>query len=123
MNVALWILQGALALAFLVSGSMKVLQSTKELEQRMAWVGRFPPPVIRFIGTVEVLGAVGLILPAATGIAPLLTPVAATGLAVVMVLAAVHHSRHKELSGIVTNVVLFAIAAVVAWGRFGPYAF
>jgi uncharacterized membrane protein YphA (DoxX/SURF4 family) len=123
MNIALWILQGVLAAAFLMAGSMKVLRPTKQLEERMAWVGRFPAPVIRFIGTTELLGAVGLILPAATGIAPILTPLAASGLALMMVLAAIHHSRHKEYSGIATNAVLFAIAVVIAWGRFGPYSF
>jgi hypothetical protein len=62
-----------------------------------------------------------LILPAATGIAPILTPIAATGLAVIMVLAAATHIRRKEPSGVAVNAVLFLLAAAVAWGRFGPY--
>jgi hypothetical protein len=64
-----------------------------------------------------------LILPAATGIAPKLTPLAATGLVVLMVLAAITHARRKEPSAIAFNAVLLVPAAVVAWGRFGPYAF
>jgi hypothetical protein len=74
---------------------------------------------VRFIGTAESLGAIGLILPAAAGIAPVLTPVAATGLAITMVLAAATHLRRREPSGVAFN----AVAGLVAWGRFGPDAF
>jgi hypothetical protein len=63
-----------------------------------------------------------MILPALTGITPVLTPLAATGIAVIMILAIVVHARRKEPSGIVANVVLLVPAALVAWGRFGPYA-
>jgi hypothetical protein len=83
----------------------------------------FSPATVRFIGIVELAAALGLILPAVTGIAPILTPLAATGLAVVMVLAAITHVRRKEPSGIAVNAVLFALAVFVAWGRFGPYSF
>ncbi|WCN79082.1 DoxX family protein [Micromonospora sp. LH3U1] len=71
----------------------------------------------------ELLGGLGLILPAATGIAPVLTPIAATCLAVVMVLAAITHIRRKESSGVAINAVLFLLRAFVAWGRFGPWNF
>jgi predicted PurR-regulated permease PerM len=71
---------------------------------------------------MELLGAVGLILPAMTGIAPILTPLAAAGLAVMMLLAALTHVRRKEPSGIALTVVLLALAVVIAWGRFGPYS-
>jgi uncharacterized membrane protein YphA (DoxX/SURF4 family) len=71
---------------------------------------------------MELLGAAGLILPAVTGIAPILTPLAAAGLAVMMLLAALTHARRKELCGIALTVVLFALAVVIAWGRFGPYS-
>ena len=73
---------------------------------------------------VEVLGAVGLILPAVTGIAPVLVPVAATGLVIVSVLAAVMHLRRGDgVASIVPLIVLGLLAAFVAWGRFGAYAF
>lgn len=72
---------------------------------------------------MEVLGAIGLILPAAVDIAPALAPVAAIGLAVVMVGAAVTHGRRGETKNVAVNAVLLALALVVAWGRFGPYAF
>jgi len=77
---------------------------------------------VRLIGVAELAAAPGLILPAATGIAPMLTPLAETGLGVVMVLAAITHARRKEPGAIAFNAVLLVIASVVAWGRFGPYA-
>ncbi|MEU1389147.1 MULTISPECIES: DoxX family protein [unclassified Nonomuraea] len=71
----------------------------------------------------DVLGrkALGLILPAVTGVAPALTPLAAAGLAVVMVLAALAHVRREEPGAIAVNAILFLLAAFVAWGRFGPH--
>jgi uncharacterized membrane protein len=121
MNVVLWIVQGLLAAMFAIAGVMKSTQPKDKLADRMPWVQDFSPATVRFIGIVELAAALGLILPAWTGIAPILTPLAATGLAVMMVLAALTHARRKEPSGIATNAVLFLLAAFVAWGRFGPY--
>jgi uncharacterized membrane protein YphA (DoxX/SURF4 family) len=118
MNVFLWVLQGLLAVAFAGAGFMKLTQPIEKLGKQMTWVPRFSPPVVRFVGAVELLGAIGLILPWATGIAKVLTPLAAVGLAVTMVLAAVHHLQHKEAKQLPINIVLFAIAAVIAIGRF-----
>ena len=123
MNTALWIVQILLAVAFLGAGVMKATQPREKLEKGLPWVADFSTPVVRFIGVAEVLGGLGLVLPAATGIAPILTPVAATALAVTMVLAAVVHARRREYSAIGVNAVLLLLAAFVAWGRFGPYAF
>jgi uncharacterized membrane protein YphA (DoxX/SURF4 family) len=122
-NVFLWVLQALLALAFLGAGTMKLLQPKKKLRERMAYVDDFSAPTVKFIGAVEVLGALGLILPAATGIAPILTPLAATGLAITMILAVVVHLRRGEAKQTPVNAVLLVIAAVIAWGRFGPYHF
>ena len=96
MQLFLWVVQAVLAAAFLISGVQKATQPKERLASRLPWVEDFSPGTVRFIGIVELLGAVGLILPAATGIAPILTPIAATGLAVVMVLAAATHVRRKE---------------------------
>jgi uncharacterized membrane protein len=123
MNVVLWIVQGLLAAMFAMAGVMKSTQPKDKLAGRLPWVEDFSPATVRFIGVVELAAALGLILPAVTGIAPILTPLAATGLAVVMVLAAITHARRTEPSGIAFNAVLFALAVVVAWGRFGPYSF
>jgi hypothetical protein len=72
---------------------------------------------------VELLGAIGLVLPAALGIVPILTPMAATGLALVMALAMNTHRRRREPGAIAFTAVLLVLLAVVAWGRFGPYSF
>jgi uncharacterized membrane protein len=121
MNVALWIVQAVLAVAFVAAGVMKSTQPKEKLQPKLPWVEDFSPGTIRLIGAAELLGGIGLILPAVTGIAPILTPIAAACLAVVMVLAASTHIRRKEPSGVVVNAVLFALAVLVAWGRFGPY--
>lgn len=76
---------------------------------------------MRSIGVTELLGTIGLIVPATTGIAPLLTPIAATGLAITMVLAGALHIHRKEPSGLMATAVLFVLCVLVAWGRFGPY--
>ncbi|WP_432197523.1 DoxX family protein [Streptomyces sp. bgisy027] len=123
MNVFLWILQAVLAAMFAMAGVMKSTQPKDKLVGQLPWVADFSPGTVRFIGIVEFAAALGLILPAATGIAPVLTPLAATGLVVVMVLAAITHARRKEPSAIAFNAVLLILAALVAWGRFGPYSF
>ena len=118
MNIVLWILQILLALAFGFAGAMKLTQPVAKLGKQMVWVPRFPEPVVRLVGAAELLGALGLILPRATGIAPILTPIAAVGLALVMLLGAIHHLQHKEPKLVPVNVVLFALAVIVAIGRF-----
>ncbi|MFS8095974.1 DoxX family protein [Lentzea alba] len=122
MNIALWIVQGLLAAMFLMAGITKSTQPLEKLSKQMPWVDDFSTPVVRLIGVSEFLAALGLVLPAATGIAPVLTPLAAAGLVVIMLGAIVVHARRKEVQGIVINVVILLAAAFVAWGRFGPYA-
>jgi uncharacterized membrane protein YphA (DoxX/SURF4 family) len=125
MNIVLWILAGVLAFAFLAAGSMKLAQPKEKLaaSPNMAWTQDFSPGMIKTIGGLEVLAAVGLVLPAALGIVPVLVPLAAVGLVLLMVGAAITHARRKESRAIATNVVLVVLAGVVAWGRFGPYPF
>jgi uncharacterized membrane protein len=123
-NVALWIAAALLALAFGAAGLMKITGKREQLLERMPWVADFSQGQVKAIGVVEVLGALGLILPAVAGIAPLLVPLAAAGLAVTSVLAAVMHLRRGDgVASIVPVTVLFVLAVFVAWGRFGPYAF
>jgi uncharacterized membrane protein YphA (DoxX/SURF4 family) len=123
MNVVLWIVAGVLALAFLAAGLTKLTQPKEKLRATMAWVEDFSPGVIKGIGAVEVLAAIGLILPAALDVVPVLVPLAAVGLVVLMAGAAITHTRHKEFPMIAINLVLLVLAAVVVWGRFGPYSF
>ena len=118
MGVALWVVQGLLAVAFLGAGAMKLSQPKKKLAENMSWVEDFSQPAVRLIGAVEVLGAIGVVLPALTGILPWLTPLAALGLVLLMVGAALTHLRRKEYGNIAVNVVLLVLAASVAYGRF-----
>lgn len=122
MNVALWIIAGVLALLFFFSGTMKATQPVEKLAEKMGWVNDYSPGMVKLIGISEVAGALGLILPAALDIAPILTPLAATGLAAIMIPAAAVHLRRGETNAVPVNVVLFALAAFVAVMRFGPYA-
>ncbi|WP_030156438.1 DoxX family protein [Glycomyces sp. NRRL B-16210] len=123
MNVFLWILQILLAAAFLMAGLLKSTQPKEKLAPKMPWVNDFSPGVVKLVGVTELAAALGLVLPALTGIAVVLTPLAALGLAVIMVLAGIYHFRKGEYSGIVVNAAFLVIALVIAWGRFGPYAF
>ena len=125
METIIWIAQGLLAAAFLASGSTKLVKSHAQLAEmgdNMKWVEDFGPRHIKGIGTVEVLGAIGLILPAALDIAPVLTPIAATGLGLTMLGAAATHLRRGELQVLPVNAVLLALATFVAIERFGPNA-
>jgi uncharacterized membrane protein YphA (DoxX/SURF4 family) len=122
MNTFLWILQIVLAVAFVAAGFLKLTQSRDQLKARgLDWVEDFSANTVKLIGVAELLGAIGLILPAAAGIAEWLTPLAGSGLALVMVLAAITHLRRHEQRLVAVNAVLFVVAAVIAWGRFGPY--
>jgi hypothetical protein len=124
MATTLWVLTGILAFGFASAGAMKLLQPKEKLANSgMDWVNDFSSGTVKGIGVLEILGAIGLIVPAAVGVVPVLVPIAAVGLAAVMLGAAVVHARRKEVPMIAVNAVLFAIAVVVAWGRFGPYAF
>jgi uncharacterized membrane protein YphA (DoxX/SURF4 family) len=124
MNVVLWIIAGLLAAAFLASGVMKIAQPKEKLAASgLGWTEDFSPGAIKTIGVLELLAAIGLVLPAVLDIAPVLVPFAALGLVVVMVGAAMTHGRRKEFQMITVNVIFLALAAVVVWGRFGPYSF
>jgi putative oxidoreductase len=111
LDISLWIVRALLALAFAMAGIIKSTQPIAELAKNVPWTGVIPAALVRFIGVSELAGGLGLILPAATRFRPLLTPVAATGLLTIMVLAAGE-------SGPLINFTLGALAAFVAWGRF-----
>ena len=123
MNVVLWILAGLLAVAFLGAGLTKLTQPKEKLAATMGWVEDFSPATVKLIGALEVLAAIGLILPAAFDVVPVLVPLAAVGLVALMIGAALTHARRREIPLIVVNLVLLALAVVVVWGRFGPYSF
>jgi uncharacterized membrane protein YphA (DoxX/SURF4 family) len=114
LSIALWIAQSLLAAAFLMAGGMKLLMSAADLtKQGAASVG-----LARFIGVAEVAGALGVILPGVTRILPRLTALAALGLFIVMVLAFALHVSRDEWNHLPPPIVLGALSAFVAWGRF-----
>ena len=124
MNITLWIIAGLLAAAFAAAGAMKLAQPKAKLaESGMAWTEDFSEGQVKGIGAVEVLGAIGLILPAALDIAPILSALAAAGLVITMLIATVVHARRGEKSSMPITLVLAALAAFVAIMRFGPYSF
>jgi hypothetical protein len=124
MNIALWIAAGLLAAVMLGAGLMKSLQPREKLiASGLGFVDDVPLGLVRFIGIAEVLAAVGLILPPLVDIGTIFVPLAATGLVLMMIGAIVVHARRKEYKSLPVNVGLLLLAAFVAWGRFGPYAF
>jgi uncharacterized membrane protein YphA (DoxX/SURF4 family) len=124
MNALLWILQIVLALIFAGAGAIKLIQPRDKLAKTLGgWVDDFPAQLLKPLGLAELLGAIGLIVPPLVHIAPILTPVAASALVVTMTGAMVTHARRREFTNVAVNVLLAVIAAVVAWGRFGPYSF
>lgn len=117
MNVALWVIQGLLAVLYLLAGATKASRPIESLGKSMSWARDIPPALVRFIGAAEVLGAIGLVLPEITGILPWLTPAAAVGLVVVQVSAALFHASRRETSALPANAVLLVLAAIVLYGR------
>ena len=116
MHVTLWILQVVLAVVFAIAGVTHFLPP-EGLPESMRGMAEMPAGVPYFIGTVEILAVLGLILPGLTGIQTRLTPLAGTGLILVMVGAIVWHAQREEFPNIVLNLILAAIAAFVAYGR------
>ena len=114
MNIAYWIVAGLLALFYVYAGGMKLIRTREQLLPMMAWVDSTPMPAVRAIGGVEVLGAIGMILPPLTGIVPGLALAAAIGFAVLQIGAIrVHLSRGDR--EIALNITLVITAAVTAW--------
>jgi putative oxidoreductase len=124
MNIALWIAQGLLAAMYLMAGSMKAFQPDKVRgNPQMTWAKDRSDGFIRFVGTAELLGALGLILPLVTGILPWLTPLAAIGLLIIQLLAIfTEHLPKKEYNVIPINVVLIAISLFIALGRWAFFS-
>lgn len=122
MNVFLWILAFVLAAVFVASGAMKIFVPREQQIGRTAYVEDFPHSIIRGIGILEILGALGLVIPALTGVGTILVPLAAAGLAITMVFAAMVHIRRGDpTSATIPSMVLAVLSVVVAWSRFGPY--
>ena len=112
-NIGLWLTQALLALVFFTAGIAKVTQSREELVERgWSWAADLSGPFIVFLGVMELLAVIGIILQAATRILPILTPIAAAGMAVTQVSAIVMND-----GGSATNFIWLAMAVIVVWGR------
>ena len=116
MNVILWIIAAVLSVLFIASGALKLVRTKEQLiTSGLAWAEGFSAGAVRVIGVLEILGAVGLVVP---WIAPVLVPLAALGLALLMAGALITHLRRREPQGIAVTLALLALTAFVAWGRF-----
>lgn len=124
-NTWLWIGASFLAAIFLGTGVLKLTTPRERLvEAGLGWAGDFSQQTIRLLGVAEVLGAVGLVVPPLLGVAPILTPIAASCLAALMVGATVVHVRRLELlPDVLRTLALIVLCVVVAIYRFGPQAF
>jgi uncharacterized membrane protein YphA (DoxX/SURF4 family) len=124
MNIALWVVAALLALVFLGAGAMKLTQpKAKLVKSGQGWAEDFSDGAVKGIGALEVLGAAGLVLPALVDTATVLVPLAASGLVLLMIGAAVTHARRGEYPNIAANVVLGGLALLVAIERFDAYSF
>ena len=118
MVLALWVIQVLLALTFSNAASRKLVRQKGKPSKSMAWREDFSRRTVRLVGVLELLGAVGLVLPALTGVLPWLTPLAAAGLALTMIGATLTHLRRGEYETILVIAVLMVLALFVAYGRF-----
>jgi putative oxidoreductase len=117
LHITLWVAQIILGGMFIIAGIMKSSQPIIDLSQTVPWAADVPVALVRFIGLSELLGGIGLILPSLLKIKPILTPVAAIGILIIMVFALLYHISKGETDVIGINIVLGMIAAFIAWGR------
>ncbi|MDD9377019.1 DoxX family protein [Streptomyces sp. ZAF1911] len=126
MNIALWIVTGLLAVAYLLGGAFKVFTPKEKIAASGAsakWVEDFGAGAVKAIGAVEMLAAAGLILPAVLHTAPVLVPLAAVGLVLLMLGATLTRYRRHERTYMAVDLTYALLATFAAWGRFGPEPF
>lgn len=118
MHVTLWIVQVIVSASLAYGGIMKLATPPEKLSAMWPWAGQVSRAFLMFTGIVDLAGALGLILPAMLRIRPVLTPVAATGVFLLMICASVFHISRGEAPVIGFNIFLAAAAVFIAWGRF-----
>lgn len=116
MIIAYWVVAGILAFVYLLVGGTKIIRSRAQLEDSgMSWVQGANPAVVKLVGLVEILGAVGLILPPLINTAVLLAPLAAIGLVLVQAVAIGVHMQMKDVRSLPINIALLLLAFAAAW--------
>lgn len=117
MNTTLWIVQGILAVLFILGGLMKAVTPKEKLAPKLPWVNDFSKHIVKTVGVFELLGGMGIVFPMLFNVFPFLTLIAAGGLCITMLLAMVYHFSKKEMKEIAFNFVLFLLALFVFYGR------
>ena len=123
MNVVLWILQILLGLFFVFHTTLLLRASPERAQGRMRWMAEMPSGLRLFAAVAEGLAGLALIFAPLVRDIDYFAPIAAAGLVLLMLGAIVFHLRRREYPNIGLNIVLGVLAAVIAWGRFGPYRF
>jgi uncharacterized membrane protein YphA (DoxX/SURF4 family) len=125
MNLALWIVAGLLSVAYVTGGTVKLVMPREKFATypTAGWANDFSSGSFKALGVLEILAAIGLILPAVFDIAPVLVPLAALGLVLYMAGATITRIRRHEFRIMVGDLAYLALAGFVAWGRFGPESF
>ncbi len=117
MHLTLWAAQVALAVSFVWAAAMKLFQPIQLLATMWPWTGEVPVAVVKFTGIIDLLGALGLILPSLLAIKPKLTPIAALSIIALMISASIFHITRGEVSVVGVNIMFASVAVFVAWGR------
>lgn len=122
MIVALLITTGLLAVVALVGGMTKAFVPKDKLAAHSGgeWVADASVGFVHTLGVLEILAALGLVLPAALNIAPVMVPVTAGCWVLLMIGAMITHGRLGQVKFVMVNTIYLAIAVFIAWGRFGP---
>ena len=118
MNLTLWILQGLLAVIFFLSGIMILTQPKEKLAPKMPFLNDYSPGMVKLVAFSHLFGALGLVFPLLLNIVPVLTPVAACGLALVMLLATKYNFGRGDTKSVLVDTVMFALFVLIAYFRF-----
>jgi putative oxidoreductase len=117
LNITLWILQVLVAAFFLMAGTMKLTQPIVKLSAMLPWTGQIPEILVRLLGMIDIVGAVGILLPGILRTRPRLIIWAALGIMLLMASAITFHISRGEAYGITPNILILLLAAAIAWGR------
>jgi hypothetical protein len=118
MNIALWIVAGVFGFGYVAGGIVKLTMPYEKYAAKLGWPEDFTPGNVRFMGAVEILGGIGLVLPGLVGVAPVLVPVAASCMALYMAGAITERLRRAEYKELLGDLLFLAAMIFIAWGRF-----